>query len=272
MPTRLLPPHATANLSAFVVPHEPIALTLAILQPVVEAESRDIDSELADVADLDLEFLLDRPQPNGGVPPGHHPFSSDRILREGDLIKLPPSSMSRTRSVRVLLTEPVRQGVLTPSTRLIVSTTPYRPKPVAGLNGDTASEGSIPRTHLSAALEEFDPDAFLSGSLSMQLGVTQPGDLPDGGALGEELVGSWSSSSGSLTPRPRGDRPESPAARNRDLDENEDEVGMGGTRFNAVRFGAGLGRGRAGDEVCWVGVGGLGRAGIFEGDWVSRLS
>lgn len=24
-----------------------------------------------------------------------------------------------------------------------------------------------------------------------------------------------------------------------------------------------------GDDVCWMGVGGLGRAGIFEGDWVS---
>jgi peroxin-6 len=106
----------------------------------------------------------------------------------------------------------------------------------------------------------------------MQLGVSQPGELPDGEALGDELVGSWSSSSGSLTPRPRGDRPESPAARVRDLDENEDEVGMGGTRFNAVRSGTRMGRAGTGDEVCWVGVGGLGRAGIFEGDWVSRVS
>jgi peroxin-6 len=116
------------------------------------------------------------------------------------------------------------------------------------------------------AMGEFDPDAFLSSSLSLSTSDSQPGDLPDGeGIDGNELAGSFSSSSGSLTPRPGGrERSESPAKAVDELDDARMDID--GTRFVVVCAGsAGSSRG---EEVCWVGVGGLGRAGIFEGDWV----
>jgi peroxin-6 len=166
---------------------------------------------------------------------------------------------------RILMLEPVRQGVFSPDTRLIISTTPYVRS--AQSNGydldDHHSESSHPRTHLS--LDDFDPDAFLSASLSLP----QPIDIPDGDSLPSVSLGSLtngSNTSGSLTPRP-GD-PQSPVIPVLGPRDEEDMDGNGvdtGIRFSAVRA---AGPGEGGDEVCWVGVGGLGRAGIFEGDWV----
>jgi peroxin-6 len=195
-----------------------------------------------------------------GMVNGHH-LPPSRIIRQGEILDSPTGGTS----YRILMLEPVRQGTCNSSTTLIISTTPYiRSIQNEGYeNDDHHSESSHPRTHLS--LDDFDPDAFLSASLSLP----QPIDIPDGGTLPTGPLSSLtngSNTSGSITPRPGGIH--SPVVPISDLSEDVDlnaHSSDSGIRFSAVRA---TGAGEGGDEVCWIGVGGLGRAGIFEGDWV----
>ena len=119
-----------------------------------------------------------------------------------------------------------------------------------------------------ASLANFDADAFLSSSL--ELSLSSPSPLPNGSPISDlaDLSHSTSSdTSGSLTPRPDGTS--SPVAvADQVLAEVEDYTG---TRFTVMKA---MGPSSSKDQcrdICWVGIGGLGRAGLFEGDWVSLL-
>ncbi|WVQ84914.1 hypothetical protein IAT38_007077 [Cryptococcus sp. DSM 104549] len=267
----LLPPIAPSPLSVLLHVQPPVELSLVILQSVVEHdEEEDGDTSPLSRDDLDFSEL-------------YAPTSSPQpIIREGSILSLPhrsPHPPSSNPRVRLLLLEPVAQGHLTPHTRIIVSDTPFHASPnhhpgavgegYTESGGDEASESSYAKTHMSLA--DFDPDTFLSSSLTLSL---NHGALPDG--EGEwlddaEAATSLSSSttSGSLTPRPGGARtpPSPPAPVEEVLQDGMEEEEDRGVRFSPVRA---RGKGADGGEgdVCWLGVGGLGRAGIFEGDWV----
>ena len=121
-------------------------------------------------------------------------------------------------------------------------------------------------THLSLA--DFDADVFLSSSLTLSqfhASGTEDGALLDT----EELSNSVSSdTSGSLTPRPGSEvlTPPSPSANVTHI--LDDKIEPSGSRFTVVRAMGPSAIYIQCDDVCWLGVGGLGRAGIFEGDWV----
>lgn len=204
-------------------------------------------------------------------------------MRLGATLILPTEG--HDSAFHVLLAEPVAQGFVTPSTRVIISSEPYR-VPQAD-EGDAASETSFSRS-LSAALDEFDPDAFLSSTLQIpkhQSGSpdTQSQDGVQNGTnghlhpSGEEYLGaSMSSSEGSLTPRPGGSTERglvSPVAQPTMLGDDADveDESPQGVKFRAIAA-MGPGPSVTDDQVVWVGVGGLGRAGIFEGDWVSQIT
>lgn len=206
--------------------HHPIPLTTVILQRTEEADQPSL-------SDL-LESLVG--PCSKGLANGYHD-SRSRIIREGEIIE------SDDAKCRVLMLEPVGQGVCTTDTRLVLSSTLYMAPDVGG--GDDFSS--------RLSLAEFDLDAFWSSSVTLQ-----PPDIPDGEAPASAPNGS--STSGSLTPRPGA---YSPVVK---TDDPEPDAVDSGTRFAAVRA---TGPGRGGDDVCWVGIGGLGRAGIFEGDWVA---
>ncbi|KAK4689356.1 peroxin-6, partial [Tremellales sp. Uapishka_1] len=214
LPSHLFPPYTSGPLNVRIHLHEPIPLTLAILQQV----ESDVHEPEFDV-------------------------SSTEILREGETIS--PSSSS---TYRILLLEPVQQGFLTSTTKVILSTTPFIPSLAETDPSDEVSHAS------RLSLEDFDPDAFLSSSLSMSYA-----NLDGDDGFADDL---YSSTSGSLTPRPMDRRPFSPPVPVQDVLGDEEE--RGGTRFTAVRV---YGKGDK-EDICWVGVGGLGRAGIFDGDWV----
>lgn len=205
----------------------------------------------------------DRHAKSNGFSNGHHhpPQNPSRIIREGETLDSPIGGAS----YRILMLEPVRQGICTPSTRLIISTTPYiRPLSTEGFDVDHHSESSHLKTQLS--LDDFDPDAFLCASLSF----LQPAENTNGETSPVEYspLSNGSNTSGSITPRP-GDS-HSPVVPLADLTDDTELNGHGpdsGIRFSAIRAHGPADR-EGNDEVCWVGVGGLGRAGIFEGDWV----
>jgi peroxin-6 len=130
------------------------------------------------------------------------------------------------------------------------------------------ADGASSHGRTTLSLADFDPDAFLSSSLALALQPSYGEDTD----VDADMALSVSSTSGSITPRPPGTvviPPPSPPARLKEMDNldgmDENEVG---TRFGAVRA-MGPDSNRRNDDVCWVSVGGLGRAGIFEGDWVS---
>ncbi|WVR00352.1 hypothetical protein IAU59_007495 [Kwoniella sp. CBS 9459] len=321
----LLPSFASTPLRALIHPHQPFALTLVILQPVFDSSSDslgELDPGILDKRtsrDLDLDPMYGDEPCSHDVTPGEAngriTISSDLkattgvcppILRQGEIISLKSTtstSQGRTQNYRLSLLEPVSQGILTRSTIVILSETPYlapsthQYDSVWGADGDPdadgLSEGSYSRTHLSLA--DFDPDAFLSSSLSLSIHrATSSSQEEEDHSLGRrmedghqqqsaDLAGSYSqssSTSGSLTPRP-GEHgiPSSPPAvltdlLPDDLDVEEMEAERG-ARFTPVRAsGSGAmgckdgSDGSGSDDVCWMGVGGLGRAGIFEGDWV----
>ncbi|AFR96905.2 peroxin-6 [Cryptococcus neoformans C23] len=228
--------------------HQPVNLSLAVLQPAFDSpEDRSSSNTSEDVNFSDIWRDSNYP-----------------IIRQGAIISC--RSGITTNRYKVLMLEPVHQGILTAETNIIISNTFFfadtRPSMQTPL-GDGMSEGSFGKTHLSLA--NFDADVFLSSCLSLSL----KDDLPDGEALGdEELMTLSSTTSGSLTPRPPGAgvRPISPAAPVEEVLQHEESEDRG------VRFTPVVAEGKAidgeGDDVCWMGVGGLGRAGIFEGDWV----
>jgi peroxin-6 len=270
VPLQLLPRYPDVPLRATIRLHRPVELSQMILQ------SLSYDDELPEIDDLDLRSLISgearseaqsKGRSNGLVNGnGHHIPEPFRIFREGHNVLIPTTSAVHPLPFRILMLEPVAQGYLTPDTKVILSTIPYDPDPD---DDDGDAEGSIygqsshGKTHLSMA--DFDPDTFLSSSLALALHSSSVnGEDVDG-----EVEQSVSSTSGSITPRPPGAmfRPSSPPARPLDLEDLDGmDADTAGTRFGAV-----VANGAAGtqDDVCWVSVGGLGRAGIFEGDWVS---
>lgn len=270
LPSHLLPAYTASPISARIHFHDPIELSLVILQPVVPYDSVS-DSAVFDVEDLDCsefgsEFGFDHLQnrkPNGTAN-GHHPSSKKRIFREGETTTFTLRHGHRTgseRGFKVLMLEPVQQGVITPATRMIVSTTPHTASIEDGaeINGGMSADGS---THVSLA--DFDADAFLSSSLALSVSHGPQSHYGSSSMNGDDLVHSRSSDgSGSLTPRPTGTV--SPVANIDDV--LADTGGAEGTRFMAVKAMGPSASDDEGSEVCWVGVAGLGRAGIFDGDW-----
>ena len=271
VPLQLLPRYPDVPLRATIVLHNPVELSQMILQPL----SYDEDTVL-EMEHLDLGSLVSReprrvPEYKGksnGLPNGHGHHSPEpfRTLREGHNILIPTTSDGRPVPFRILMLEPVAQGYLTLDTKVILSTIPYDPDSdddEGDAEGSIYGQSSHGKTHLSMA--NFDPDTFLSSSLALALHAPSA----NGEDIDGEMEQSVSSTSGSITPRPPGAvfRPSSPPARPLDM---EDLDGMDADTVG-VRFGAVVANGPAGgqDDVCWVSVGGLGRAGIFEGDWVS---
>ncbi|OCF40790.1 hypothetical protein I317_05402 [Kwoniella heveanensis CBS 569] len=346
----LFPPFVPRPLQALVHPHQPFELSLVILQPVLDLRDGDRrpDDNSSSMAstDLDLQPLYGNittstressastaSNHGSGDASGNDTPVYPPILRQGEIIFLNfyPTATStglkrHGRKYRLSLLEPVSQGILTPATRVILSTTPYVPPDQRerdaleeGMNGDIhadeyededadgvgVSESSYSRTHLSLA--DFDPDAFLSSALSLTLPrptISSPseGEQKDENSTESEYghgsdpvdldmghpYSQSSSTSGSLTPRPGpghgGLIPSSPPAvieellstNELDLEELEAERGARYTPLRQSGVGLVEGEARAGarlddtrnKEVCWMSVGGLGRAGIFEGDWV----
>jgi len=261
-----------------VCPHEPIELSLVVLQPVIPSASMS-DSTRLDTSDLDYSSLYARARPQAnGYANGHRPASEPvriaRIIRQNEMISI-PRHVGSPQTVRVLTQDPVHQGIITRDTRIIVATTPHIAEAdTTWAEADGAiSESSHGKTHLSMA--NFDPDAFLSSSLDLHF--SSPSRRMSGSPTYESTEwdpSSHSSTSGSITPRPNGfaHPPQSPPAQvHQVLGENESED-MLGTRFNVVvAQGPPTECSKDADEtqdVCWMGVAGLGRAGIFEGDWV----
>jgi len=269
IPLQLLPRYSEVLLLATVTLHRPIELSQVILQPITNT------TEVSEVEELDLRGLMSSRVRTGGTgtdkPNGHmngHAVHGDiqlRILREGHNVLIPTKTERQTLPFRIIMLEPVAQGYLSAQTRVILSTIPYDPdSDIDGEDGEESlyDQSSHGKTHLSMA--DFDPDAFLSSSLAIALHPSSDGDYVD-----EEREQSVSSTSGSITPRPPGTvvTPSSPPARPLQMDDLDELDGYGGgTKFGAVgAYGAVDGQ----HDVCWVSVGGLGRAGIFEGDWVS---
>jgi peroxin-6 len=271
VPLQLLPRYPDIPLRATILLHHPVELSQMILQPLSHDEAT-----IPEIDDLNLKSLLSggsggeadgKDRSNGLVNGnGHHSPLPFRIFREGHNVLIPTTSNGHSLPFRILMLEPVAQGYLTSNTKVILSTIPYDPGPD---DDDGDAEGSIygqsshGKTHLSMA--DFDPDAFLSSSLALALHSSSVnGEDADG-----EVERSVSSTSGSITPRPPGAgfRPSSPPARPHDMEDLDGmDADTAGTRFGAVVANGPAGRQ---DDVCWVSVGGLGRAGIFEGDWVS---
>lgn len=241
---------------------------MAILQPVIPHDAMS-DSAILDVEDLDLSSIYSHSTPShrkpNALPNGHHPTHQGRIFRQGDLTSLHTrhtSGSASERQFKILMLEPVQQGVLTPSTRIIISTAPYTTNTQleVDLDGGMSEGGS---THTSLA--EFDADAFLSSSLALSLPNGSP--TLENGDLAQSIS---SETSGSITPRAPGvTRTTSSSPPAVIGDALGDEGQPGGTRFTAMKAMGPSSSADEGNDVCWVGVAGLGRAGIFEGDWVS---
>lgn len=272
VPLQLLPRYPQVPLRATIRVHQPVPLSQIILQPIFQ------ENYTSNIHELDVRYLgsgsawvetAGTDQPNGHRTNGHmngdeHNLgASHRILREGHNILIPTTSDSHHVPFRILMLEPVGQGYFTPDTKVILSTIPYDPDPDEendNAEGSVYGHSSHGKTHMSMA--DFDPDTFLSSSLSLALHSSSA----DGDGDMDQSV---SSTSGSITPRPPGTvfRPSSPPARPLDMEDMDDQdADAGGMKFAAV---VAQGPADAQDDVCWVSVGGLGRAGIFEGDWVS---
>lgn len=206
------------------------------------------------------------------------------ILREGDTISLHLGNANEGNVLlRALMLEPVQQGIPTRSTRIILSPTPYAAPPDEDdFMDDTMSSHSHSRTHIS--LHDFDPDAFLSGSLSLQARISSDDDLVNGHTEDSWQVNGYGNGSGNIngngngydqgtetsgSTTPRAFRPASPAVPVEEVLLDDAEEPDSGTRFTAIPSSGPASSGTSEDvDACWVGVGGLGRAGIFEGDWV----
>jgi peroxin-6 len=252
VPATLLPAFSTPPLSVTVELHEPVALTSIVFQLVAEGRESDVHP-----SEVDLSEVLQ--QING---------AQGDVLREGDTVHLASSHGAVT--LRALMLEPVRQGVPSSTSSLVLSPTPYTAPPDED-DIEYLEDGESSRAPSRISMHEFDPDAFLSGSLSLQARAVSDDDLANGHADGSwggpnGWHGYGTETSGSTTPRAF--RPVSPVVPVEEvlLDGDADEADSG-TRFTAIPSAGPAGSGEDVD-VCWVGVGGLGRAGIFEGDWV----
>jgi len=255
--------------------HDPVELSLVVLQPVIPYHSIP-DTIQLDSSDLDLSLYYHRygSAVANGHANGHGPRQPAKIFRQSDTVTLPRRN-GATQAVRILTLDPVQQGVITSRTRIVVTETPYMAESLPSwpdMNG-AASESSHGRTNLSMA--NFDPDAFLASSLDLHF--DQSSIRADGSSTLQTLdpgESSHSSTSGSITPRPNGFglvAPPSPPAQVQEFMTDE-ETAVGGKRFKViVAAGPSNDMNDARDDVCWMGVGGLGRAGIFEGDGVSRF-
>ena len=223
-----------------------------------------------EASELDLEPLM-RPSSSSssnGSLDGDAPYNSETIWREGHNITIWDTASERHQPFRIAMLEPAAQGYIDHNTQVILSSRPF----VYGEDDDEDSDhvdgiidglSSHGKTHVSLA--DFDPDAFLSSSLDLALRT----QASNGFDVDHDMTHSISSTSGSITPRPPGIRipaPPSPPTRPDELvDEDGDETD--GTRLSAVRA-MGVAGGEDTGEVCWMSVGSLGRAGVFEGDWV----
>ena len=272
LPQTLIPPFSPATLSARIHLHTPVELSLVVLQPVVQSLVGSENAQL-DISDLDLTKCCYSSRvimPNGQAN-GHNAKQPVPIFRQGETISL-PRRHGGLQEVRILTLDPVQQGVITEDTRIVITATPHiaDSSPSWSDMDGTISESSHGRTHLSMA--NFDPDAFLSSSLDLHFHqLSSP--LQGSPTLQNEDFGesSHSSTSGSITPRPNGyasHAPPSPPAQVQEL-AIEDGLETGGKRFNVIiAAGPSSETGGLDADVCWMGVAGLGRAGIFEGDWV----
>ena len=276
VPAHLLPPYSAPPLRVIVHRHIAVPLSSVILQAVQDTEAA-VETSAIDMTAVRTFILRRIPALDGPA-----------LLRQGDAISVPLDTADVT--FRILMLEPVRQGIPMSSTQLILSSETYIPPledELSYMDDADDARSSYARTHLS--LSSFDPDAFLSGSLSLQTRA----DLDTDDTSRED--GEWypnghssehsTETSGSTTPRAL--RPVSPAAPLREilpdgggLDADEADEPDSGARFTAIpaagpsanalprrTSAGGVDEGEERD-VCWVGVGGLGRAGIFEGDWV----
>lgn len=255
-----------------VYAHNPVSLSLVIVQPTG-------NSEIA-VEDLE-QFYPDAAKPpaeseganywedvNGSV----H-FADDDASHAGDFIREGGVvSLGQGRAFRVLMCEPVLQGLVTRDTRVVVADRPEYDE-----GDDDEGSGSIAPTHRSM-VDEFDPDAFLASSLARSLSqFADESDNPPRPELGSDASSDLSSltNSGSLTPRPGTvglPRPPSPVAAPDDLlppDSPIDGSGMPFVAIPAAGRGPSVPGSEEDDDVCYAGVWALGRAGVFEGDWVT---
>lgn len=242
---------------------------MVILQPIL---TYDTSSTTAlEASDLDLQTLMAHSatgatngHPNGDT---HGRPEAATMWREGHNIIVWDKKSQRHQPFRISMLEPAAHGHIDGNTRVIVSSSPFsigddeeEDDHVDGIIDGLSSHG---KTHIS--LTEFDPDAFLSTSLDLALRTHASDDFD----TERDMSQSISSTSGSVTPRPPGTMipvPPSPPAPLEELDDTDDDD-MGGTRLTAVRA-MGPSGSESIEEVCWMSVGGLGRAGVFEGDWV----
>jgi peroxin-6 len=273
VPLQLLPRYLDVPLRATIRLHRPVAISQLILQPLFDNGFTILDMDELDLGALSSGELraaeCRKNTPNGHMNGNDRPHHRKpvRILREGHSLVMSCKSDGQSLPFRIIMLEPVAQGYLSPDTRVILSTTPYdsdSDHEDDDAQGSIYGESSQGKTHLSMA--DFDPDTFLSSSLALALHSSSANGETQG-----DMEQSVSSTSGSITPRPPGAamRATSPPARPLDLEDVDvSEADTGGTRFGAV-----VANGNAGtySDVCWVSVGGLGRAGIFEGDWVSYI-
>ena len=209
-----------------------------VLRPVVSPDYMS-DSAILNLDDLDI---------------ASEDQNRRRICRQGERTMVSRRSGS-SQAVKVVLVEPVDQGMITSKTKIIIATEPLVDEvPFAP---DHASQSS---SHLSLA--DFDPDAFLASSLDMHLSRT----LPDGAT--DDLDSTYTSTEGTITPGRGALTPPSPPVEPEQLAHEDDERNA---RFTAVQALGPSSSSSKGDDVdvCWMGLGGLGRSGIFENDWVS---
>lgn len=218
--------------------HDPVSLTSVFLQPF------NLDQERPDLDELLAVF-----------PP--------LIFRQGDAVTTPAGRY------KVLLTEPVLQGCITPETQLVVANAATD----VGLDDGDAEldESSSSSRH---SLADFDPDAFLSSSLSLSGHATDEQDDEPSASFYSTSSSDFDSQSGSITPRPGASSP--PAVVKRfDVDGDTSAESHRGSSVGFIGVSATrrLPLSEAGDAdcSCWLGVGGLGRAGVFAGDWVRIL-
>nr|ODN94085.1 hypothetical protein L203_00260 [Cryptococcus depauperatus CBS 7841] len=248
----LLPPNSLVPLPATLYIHSPIDLSLVILQPVYDTIEDEQQKPSSSTSLSSLSSSLCRNQDEAS------------IMRQGAVIFLEDLD----RRFKILMSEPVNQGLMTLQTSIILSATPFyaHEDSLFSFKGEGLQDilcgSSHGKTHLS--LTDFDPDSFLSAALSLEF---KGEDVLDDEDVVNDYNGSTISdaTSGSVTPRPGGVRPESPPAPIEQVLQNS--VEERGVRFDLLPA-LGPGVGEENEDVCWLSVGGLGRAGIFEGDWV----
>lgn len=229
---------------------------MAVVQPTGTA-----DIDVPDLAELypDAQPIVDGHSGDWGHDANGSVHFADEsragtVLREGGSI-----SLGNGRGFRVLMCEPVQQGLITRDTRVVLAD---RPKHVPEEDDDGA--GSIAPSHRSL-VDEFDPDAFLASSLARSLSQLTDEENPTGPMDVRSDTDTSLTNSGSLTPRP-GERIPSPVAAPDDVlqIESPDE----GMRFVAIPAAGRQPMDDDDNDVCYAGVWALGRAGVFEGDWV----